>query len=162
MNQLTFWVLTQVPGEIGAFFGRLGDAHQAGLTAIAQQMTVSTAEAVETSRFLEALRALVSSGRCELQGLGLGTDHPVDPERFIGWQDENGIYLNFQLARNAVERLLGRDNLAGITNRALYQQLDYLGLILSKGSDGRPTIVKRVAGKAYRVLHLKPLVFQAG
>jgi hypothetical protein len=78
----------------------------------------------------------------------------------VGWQDGDNTYLSIELARRAVEGLLGRDSLAGISNRALYQQLDELGLIATKGVDGRPTIVKRLAGKPQRVLHLKPEAFQ--
>jgi hypothetical protein len=123
-------------------------------------MTTWAAEALEVRRFLDALRALITSGRCVLQQINPIPDGTIEPDRLVGWQDGDNTYLAIELARRAVEGLLGRDSLAGISNRALYQQLDELGLIATKGVDGRPTIVKRLAGKPQRVLHLKPAAFQ--
>jgi hypothetical protein len=159
VNQLTFWVLTQVPGDLGTFFARYANEHRNGLSTVAKQRTSLTAEALEIHRFLDALKALLNSGRCTLQPISPVPDSTLEPDRLIGWQDSSGVYLSMGLAKNAVERLLGKDSLSGISHRTLYQQFEEQGLLASTGGS-RPTIVKWIAGKSQRVLHVKPDAFR--
>ena len=122
----------------------------------------ATTLGLEAGRFLITLSELVISKRCELRPLNEPgpppTGNPVgQPDRFIGWRDEAGIYLMPALARSAVERVLGPEGLGGVSSRALYEQLRRLGVLaIPDREDNRTTRVKRIGSQTHRVLPLKP------
>ncbi len=150
-NALTWWALTQHP-QLGQLAERYAAEHQAGLARVAEEMALRTAQALEATRFLDALRGLLASGRCVL--VPRGQEHEAAPERMIGWQAEDGsAYLLLGLARAAVEGVLGADGLNGISSHALYSQLESLGLLASHDADRR-TKKLRTGVLTDNVLHL--------
>lgn len=157
-NQLTWSVLTHHPA-LGPLAKRYQAAHIEGLKDIASGMATYTAEALEATRLLDALRELLTSERCLLLSRGCApSDHQQD--RVIGWQDDKGVYLIFDTAKDAALRVLGRDGLNNLSNQALFSQLDGLGLIAQKGSDGKTCRqVKVYTDRNVRVLHLRPEAF---
>lgn len=153
-NQLAWYVLQHHP-DLGAFAARHAQTHAAGLTLVAEEMARLTAEALEANRFLETLIELITSGRSLL----LPACHEAQDEerdRFIGWKDsDNSVYLLPELARLAVERVLGIGGLNGLSNATLYSQLAGLGLIESSDSGRHTKNIRSDQGKVVRVLHLK-------
>jgi hypothetical protein len=150
-NALTWQVLAEHP-ELGPLAARYAAAHAEGLAAIAADMAGRTAGALEATRFLEALRGLLATGRCCL----VPRDSGALPrgERVIGWADgAGGAYLEPALARHAVEEVLGGDGLGRISSAALYAQLDALGLIASH-DPGRLTRKLRAGPVTTNTLHL--------
>ena len=81
---------------------------------------------------------------------------PTDADRFIGWEDgADGGYLIPDVAREKVERLIGKAGLGHLSNRALYTQLEALGAIATHDR-GKSLKTIKVDGKARKVLHLAP------
>jgi hypothetical protein len=166
-NELTWEVLMQHP-VIGELTQRYAKNHQAGLTSVAGVMSEATAESLEATRYLEALRELLASKRVIL----LPKDHvPTDKgemeeldrkrDRVIGWRDIDGsAYLLPKTARQAVERLLGLDGLGDLSNTALYRQLDSLNMLASKDKD-RHTKTTRMNEGVERLLHLRAEAIEA-
>jgi putative DNA primase/helicase len=158
-NQLTWEVMGACPA-LRAVVEKYTDAHTRGLEVIAGSMAVHTTESLEAHRFLAALNELVSTGQCLL----MGPDQTPDDnnrDRVIGYADPNGIYILPEKARERADRLLAvTGGLNGISNAALYKQLDSLGKIADKG-EVKATKVKRVAGGVVRVIHLKANAFDA-
>lgn len=164
-NQLTWLVLTQHP-TLGAIATAHKAAHEQGLQAIAKGMATYTAEALEATRLLDALNELITSGKSILLERGQppkpteaeilnGKGNPAD--RVIGWEDSEGVYLLFDIAKDAALRVLGREGLNNLSNQALFSQLDGLGLIAQKATDGKTSrVVKVYPARTERVLHLKP------
>ena len=152
-NQLTWELLCQHPC-MGAFFEKYKNTHQAGLQMVAVTMARLTAEALEATRFLDALDALLSNNRCVLLP-AFKQPGNADRDRHIGWQNEDGSLCLLPIpARSAVERMLGFDALNKISPQGLYAQLAGLGLIASHDPD-RNTKVFRIGEKGARLLHLK-------
>jgi len=152
-NALTWWVLTQHP-QLGPLAARYAAEHQAGLAHVAAEMAQRTAQALEATRFLDALRGLLATGRCVLVPRGQEAAAAPEPLRVIGWQAEDGgAYLTPALARAAVEGVLGADGLNSISNQALYSQLASLGLLASQDADRR-TKKLRTGPLTGNVLHL--------
>ena len=136
-NALTWWALAQHP-QLGPLAARYAAEHRAGLARVAEEMAERTAQALEATRFLDALRGLLATGRCVLIPRGQESAAAPEPLRVIGWQAEDGgAYLLLALARAAVEGVLGADGLNGISSQALYSQLASLGLLASHDADRR-------------------------
>lgn len=169
-NQLTWSAMCQHP-QIGSTAQRFSDMHKGGIRIVAETMAAYTAEALEAVRYLDALRELLNSGRAvllprgeSLEGSGRyillpkGDDslerETVDRDQIIGWRDDRGsAYLLPTVARQAVERLIGTGNLGGLSDKALYAQLESLGAIASH-DPGRQTKVLRLGKRTVRTLHL--------
>jgi hypothetical protein len=150
-NALTWQVMTQHP-QLGPLASRYAAEHQAGLGRVAREMAQRTAQALEAIRFLDALRGLLTAGRCVL--VPRGQEAAAAPERMIGWEAEDGgAYLVPALARAAVEAVLGADGLNGISSQALYSQLASLGLLAGHDADRR-TRKLRTGPLTDNVLHL--------
>lgn len=157
VNQLTYWAVCQHPLLRPVCKPYEAD-HRAGLELIAAEMALRTQEASEGERFLAALRELV--GRDSDDGLSYvlvrrgGEGLPgLARERFLGWYDENGVYLLAGQARAAVEQARGRDYLGGLSDQTLYAQLARQGCIASH-EKGRHQQQIFVRGVKQRVLHL--------
>jgi hypothetical protein len=154
-NQMAYWALTHHP-VLGDLFTVYADDHQKGLAIVARMMANGTAEALEGTRYLAALRDLITSGKVYLLP---DKDEPllgaeVVRQPLVGWYDgHGGAYLIPSVARQEIERLIGAEQLGGLSDAALYTQLDALGAIASR-TGGDHTKVINVAGKATRVLHL--------
>lgn len=154
-NQLT-WKLLQHHPTLGAFAHRYAQTHTDGLFQVANEMAILTAEALEASVLLESLTELIASGRSLLLP-AFDEARPGERERFIGWQDADNysVYLLPDLARNAVERLIGTGGLNNLSNATLYKQLANMGLIASH-DPGRNTKNIRINQKQIlRLLHIK-------
>ena len=157
VNQLTYWAVCQHP-LLRPVCKPYENDHRAGLELIAAEMALRTQEASEGERFLAALRELV--GRDSDDGLryvlvrrradGLPG---IARERFLGWYDENGVYLLAGQARAAVEQARGREFLGGLSDQTLYAQLARQGCIASH-EKGRHQQQIFVRGVKQRVLHL--------
>jgi len=148
---LTWEILCQHP-TIGPLAQKHAKAHMSGLSEIvATTMAEATAEALEATRYLGALRELVAVGQVSIPNMdAVVTDR--EKQNLIGWQDSTGVFLMPGVARRAVEHLVG--NLNGISSLALNKQLDALGVIASTNK-GRYTKNKRINGKVEQTLHLK-------
>lgn len=159
-NELAWWIMERHP-DIGEIAYRYSKAHLDGLGLIADDMATRTAESLEATRFLSALRELLATGRATLLPKGNNSQNESDRERAIGWLDSDGsAYLLPDVTRQVVDRLLGINGLGGISNNTLYSQLSALGAIAST-SPGRHTKTLRVDAKMERVLHLKSTVINS-
>lgn len=125
-----------------------------GLEAIASSMADATAEASEGTRFMDAIHALLGSGRyvlAERVGFQDNTGKTV-----LGWKDgDDGAYLIPMVAIKAVNDLLGaeRGQLGSFSRQALYEQLKSIGVIKSEDKDQTAKQVK-IGGEKKRVLHI--------
>lgn len=155
-NELTFELMCHPGSPVGLQCRSeyLPEAHHRGLQAVALSMANETAASVEATRFLHALQEILHVR--EYSGSADGyKELRTDSDVLVGWQDSrNEFYLKMELARKAVDDLLRRDGLNQVTNNKLYAQLDALGLIASRGSDGKTTQNKWFNGEQGRVLHL--------
>lgn len=168
INELTWKIMRHADSPISKILN--GFDHKTSLEMIAATMAGSTAAATESVRFLDALGQITSVIEEELytqvsfnSKVNPTTSKfaPTDPQydkinysNLIGWKDGDKVYLIVDKARKAVDDLLGKDGLNGISNDRLYQQLK--DQIADKGSDGKSTILKRHKGSGpIRVLCLK-------
>lgn len=154
-NLLTWAAMGEHP-TVGGLAQEYAAEHHSGIELIAYGMGEHTTQALEAIRYLEALRQLLTSGRVILLD-STAQPQPVDPtaiDRFVGWEDGGGgAYLIPDVAREKVERLIGKDGLGYLSNMALYAQLKELGAIASK-TGAQSTKVIRVGDKNERVLHI--------
>jgi hypothetical protein len=155
-NHLTWMVLQQHP-QIGPLLREYDDAYLERLDRIMHNMADTTAESREAVRFLAAIRQLLVSKRCVLANRdGSGYNLDTERDRLIGYRDTDGsVYLIPDVARREVERLLGHDALGGLSPNALHQQLDDLGWIASRNTDGfRKTVRVGRTKEPASLLHL--------
>lgn len=155
-NELTWEILCEHPA-IGTVARKHKNAHATGLRElVAVTMAETTAEALEATRYIAALKELLATRKAIIGSMDdTSPDHERD--RLIGWQSSVGIYLLPGIARKTVDALLS-EGLNGISNLALNKQLDALGLIASK-KKGQYTKPKRIGQRVERVLHLVADVF---
>lgn len=165
-NLATNWLTGLIAAECPALnelFGRHAAAHNDGLEALVKDMVKFTTQSLEANRFLDALRELIGSGRGILirdRSISPATLHDQrDRDRCIGWEDGAGIYLMPDVTMALLDRAVGLD-LGNISKQTLYDQLDELGALASKGKD-QTTPRVRCGGKPLRVLHLKLEVIQS-
>jgi hypothetical protein len=162
-NELVFEVALRHP-SIGPMLSPFVKAYGQGITTIALGMGRHTAQSLEATRYLRALRELLSSGRAVLRsedpavvekwGAKTGTDIERQKLNVIGWSDgSGGAYLFSKIANQAIKLSLG-DDLGGMSENTLYDQLLSLGAI-QPGKDGS-LIVKKLGGDPKRVLHVLP------
>lgn len=151
-NQLTWEILCEHP-NIGALAQEHKEAHLRGLTdTVSIAMAEATAEALEASRYLAALKELLATRQAILHDVnGIVPDALQD--RVIGYLDGDDIFLLPKLARKAAERLLS-DSLNGISQSALHKQLNGLGLIVSHNK-GTYLKAKYLFKKTIKVLHIE-------
>lgn len=153
-NELTYDVMMKHP-DLNDIFKPLAGQHLEGLNTIANSMADTTASSLEAHRFIETLTALCNADRLKFTARADQTIH--DPDKHIGWKDNDGYYLVPDLAIAAVLGLMGKNYLNDISKQNLYSQLDELGYVASRDEKhSKTTINKWIAGKSNRVLHLKP------
>lgn len=138
------------------------EAHGRGLEELAYRMASYGGESREATRYLSALREAMAAGKAVLM---LGGAEPTydERDRMIGWEDAiaQRAYILPRIARQIVDRVLGDEGLGGISNQALYSQLDDLG-VLDETGGGKTTVVKKVNGTLHRVLCLKLSALKGG
>lgn len=152
-NALTWEMMGDCPAVSEALSGYIFENAE-GLEIIAASMAEATAEASEGTRFMEAVHALLGSGRYVLGERHGQTDEPG--KTILGWNDgDGGAYLIPLVAIKAVNDLLGseRGQLGCFSKQALYGQLEGIGAIKSKGKEETCVIIK-VAGRTKRTLHV--------
>ncbi|NLE46041.1 MAG: DUF927 domain-containing protein, partial [Chloroflexi bacterium] len=156
-NHITWQVLNQHP-HIGPVLAPFSAEYEAGLQRIAAEMAHVTAECVAAIQWIRALRELVASG----QGIIIDRsskeyqhrDRKQDKDGSLGIRlEDHSVWLFPEITHKAIEQLLGPKALAGTSHNTLYKQLDDLGYIASKGTDGT-LVPKNVYGTTARVLHL--------
>lgn len=164
-NELTWQVLARHP-LLGPVAREFAEHHAAGLALLAREMARQTAENVEAARFVEVLRQLLASGACRLLERGESSGEQEAPEptaparntdrgQVIGWHaPDGGAYLMPDIARRAVEGVLGPDGLNRISMEALYAQLDELGFLGERGQGRRTKNIFLGGRRTARVLHL--------
>ena len=152
-NQLTWQVMCQHP-LLGPALTDYTEAHTNGLTTLMHGMGAYTTESLEASRFLMMLVELLNSERTQLLDYPKAPVNDSERERMIGWKQTDGtVYLLPDLAREAVERTMGRDSLGQLSDRTLHSQLASLKMLQSC-DEGRFTINRKIKGKSTRLLHL--------
>jgi hypothetical protein len=151
-NELTWEIMCEHP-TIGAVAQEYREAHLAGLkTIVAMTMAEATAEALEATRYLAAIKELVATEQVLIPEINEAVLSGLK-DRVIGYKDSKGVYIFSKIARRAVERLLN-DNLNGISQIALNKQLAGQKLIASH--DERTSLkLKWINGKMAKVLHLE-------
>lgn len=150
------WLTVQQHPAIGELALRYANDHVDGLQAIMEDMAKLTTQALEANRFIDALRETVAAGRALIirdRSIAPNTlADQRDRDRFIGWEDGAGYYLLPDMTLSLLQRATGLD-LGGVSKQTLYDQLDELGVIASKGKDQTTKLIKN-NGKPVRVLHL--------
>ncbi len=155
-NELTWWAMRHCP-VLAQIAEKFSDAHAKGLLEISKAMAANTAESLEASRYLSAIRELLASGKCILLNRHASISDSGKNGSVIGYEDDNGAYILPGVARAEIEKNLGKDRLGGVTDRTIYDQLKQLDAIQSS-EEGRKTQKIRIpCGRTQRVLHLKEL-----
>ncbi len=160
-NQLTWLILRRHP-VLGPIAERYAEEHARGLEEVAGLMATYTAEAREATRFLGFLKDLLI-GRCILLDKGEEPKDSEERDRHLGWRDRDGsAYIVPSLAMAAIERVWGKDALGGISSKALYAQLNGLGVLASKdrGEHTRTLKIGGHDGYTRKTLHLKSAVLR--
>lgn len=155
VNEMAFEIALQHP-VLGDVLAKYQNEHKIALQHISSVMAQSTVESAEYQRYLGALRELIITKRALLASRSdsdISHQISMDPERFIGWVDDEGIYLLPTVARKLVMSVLEKDGLGGMSNAAIYNQMLEAGVIFP-GPD-QTTKKISVGGNKYRVLHLK-------
>lgn len=162
-SELTWDLMEHCP-LISELARKYAKQHADGLIEIAQEMSHQTAESLEASRFLSAIKQLLATGKCVLADRHKAV--PTDDSGrvagiVIGYDGEGeGVYLLPDVARSEVERLLSSQNgLGGISSKTLHKQLDTLE-VLGQRDKGRLTLKVRVRDTDNRqttqnLLHIK-------
>ena len=151
-NALTWLVLQEHP-VLGEYASRYAKQHLDGLRNVAKLMANYTAETLEASRYIVALRELLASEKAIL--IDVYHAGNFDFERMIGYRDHEAkvIYLVPSVARQFVDRLLGAGGLNGMSENTLYSQLNSQGYIAATDTKGgKTTKMKKINGVAKRLL----------
>lgn len=130
--------------------------HAAGLLEVAHGMSQHTAQAFEATRYLDAIRALLDSGRAYLSHRA--NDPEGDSKKIcLGWEDDRGVYLIPSVAFVEAGKM-GENGFNGIGKNTIHKQLAQIHALADNGKDGELTVLRRCgggSGKPVRVLHLK-------
>lgn len=152
---LTWSALCEHP-SLGEFARKYLSDLSEGLNAVATNMMRLTSQSLEASRFVDALRELITGGRVTiLRERTLSPEmmpEPRDRDRVIGWQaDDGGAYILPDVTMTLLTKTTGLD-LGGISRQTLYDQLIELGYLVP-GKDRTAKVIK-IAGNGKRLLHL--------
>jgi hypothetical protein len=152
-NQLTWQMMLQHP-IIGPAVADYTNDNTKGLQMLMDEMGAYTTESLEASRFLATLVELLTSERVQLLNFPQAPANESERDRMIGWKLSDGsVYLLPDLAREVVERTMGRESLGGLSDRTLHSQLASLNMLASQ-EPGRFTVNRKIQGKSTRLLHL--------
>lgn len=160
-NDLTWTMMADCPA-LRDTVSPMDGAHHGGLYVIADAMAGYTAEATEATRYIGALRSLLASGRAALCERG-SDPRPRPGQPVIGWRDFAGdAYLLPEVTMREVLGLLKESGgLGGLSNQALYNQLEGLGYIARKGAN-QTTHTITEQGRSVKVLHLRADAIEGG
>lgn len=169
INAIAYDVAQRHP-TIGPILRRYAQAHGEGLAGVGRETGTYTTHSSEGARFLAGLTELLVGGRAVLRttdpatadtfpGASLSVSEDDWARRGVGHVDGAGVYLVPKLAISLFKREL-RDDLGGITEQALYAQLDAAGAI-RPGKDEK-TYNRKINGRSTRVLHILPSALGGG
>lgn len=114
-------------------------------------MANAAASSFEATRYLNALRGLLTGGRAYLQPKA-NDANPEERRAFLGWEDDERVYIHPELAYNAaLESLKHQNGLNGVKQNTISKQLDSLGYLVQKES-GHFSVKKRLGSGKPRVL----------
>lgn len=154
VNRCAYMYACECP-ELAPMLTPYADAHQTGLLEVAAKMAEHTAQSLEANRYLDALRAMLSSDRAYLcERL---KDAGEDERRLkIGWEDELGVYLISDTAyTEALKMLANSGGLNGVSKSTVHKQLDQMGYTARKGKNEWTVPIRTgTMGKLERVIHL--------
>jgi hypothetical protein len=139
-NRFAFHTMGQFLIERGAWASADFDARMVEYDAIAEALVIEMAERVGNEKasnsYLTAIRALIESG--EMQLLDKARLEPDSSGAFLGWQDDEFIYLLPDVAYQAAERWhRAMGGSLGFTRRAVEEQLIDDGAIETSDEAGR-------------------------
>ena len=129
---------------------------QQGLRECARNMAFATAETHEATRYLDALRELISSDRAYL--CPRRYDPKPDERRLkLGWYDKGGVYLLPDTAfESVVKARLAQGGLSNMSKSALHRQLaDQKHIAIHKKDHYTTQVRTGVEGKKETVLFIK-------
>jgi hypothetical protein len=150
------WEAARACPALAPVLGSYTGAFNRALEEIARSMGSYTAQSHEANRYLAALRALLTTNRAYLANVHYNLDNE-DRRPFLGWEDDNVVYLQPDAAYAEVMKFLRDGNgLNGLGMSTIHKQLDQLGHLARKSED-KYTYPKRVGpdGKLHRLLWVK-------
>lgn len=159
-NQLAWEMMMACP-TLAPILAPYAEAHAEGLAAVARGMATHTAEAMEANRYIEAIRSLVASKRGLL--MPRTQDIPDDAKgKYLGWEDDNGVYLVPEIAYIEVVSLMKENGgFNGVSKNTIHKQLAQINALVEVGADGPVKVKKCGSGnRSHRILWIKPdLIF---
>lgn len=156
-NEITWRIMEACP-MLQGICREFKSEYYAGLQVLARDMAHRAAESSESNRYIEALRSLLATKRLLL--MPRVHDIPDDARtKYLGWEDEKGVYVVPEIAHREIQDLLKDGNTqTALSKNAIHKQLVQINALASVGKDG-PVIVKRCGNSTHRVLHFKPELF---
>lgn len=141
-------IFCQCPALSGVL-SRFTPQLQAALIEAAGGMGNYAAQTHEANRYLSAIRAMLLSNRAYV--LDRTQDADKDDRRaFIGWQDDDHVYLQPDAAyREVLEFLRNSGGLNGLGMNTIHRQLEQLGHIAKRGKNHIAEL-KRVGSESQR------------
>lgn len=128
LNYAGLVALCEVPA-FAPFFEPYLEIHMETLKDLAADIATHTQDQLEASRYLSILSELVATERVHIRRVDPVIEATQD--NTIGWYGKDGICLYPDLTRNAIESI-DRNALNGMSNNALYKQLENLGALTGK------------------------------
>jgi len=128
----------QMKAEAGRIFMDLAD--EQSMRVLAEKPSV---------KFLAALRELLSTKQCVVQGLPLQYEHPAKQQGFIGYEDEAYYYLYAGMTYKYIFEFYSQQgSMFPVTEKTLWKHLDMDGYILTDERNGRiyRTKQKKIGG----------------
>jgi len=151
------WEFAMCCPALGPMLSPLSDTHARGLVEVAALMGQHTAQSVEANRYMDALRALLTSDQAYLCPRLTDPD-PDERRRKIGWEDDAGVYLIPEVAfKAACDMTRDAGALNGQSKATIHKQMEQLGYLVRRGKE---EFTVRVGtgynSKVVAVLHVKP------
>lgn len=148
----------QYMADIGAISSQRTEELQGSFRQILQTLAAEqgqrVAEDSPTKKFTEALRELISSGRCIVRDTTDSRNFVEPGTEFIGWQDGDWLYLLPDTTYKAVNQFFNGQGLCfPVTAKTLWKHLEAAGMI--RPAKGQRTELKKINSKNYRVIALR-------
>lgn len=127
--------------------------HEEILLALCSDMAKRISEEKASTVFVEGIQALVESGQMVLIPRLSDETVPLGKE-FLGWQDDEGVYMQANIAFHAVERWLRQIGKSiGFNAGAVWDQLEADGLLLERNRNVR---IGEGGLKQKKIFHFSP------
>lgn len=127
------------------------------LVELAEKQARRIEEEKPAAKFINALSEMLAAGEVKTELLTSWREDEGEvkprPDNFVGWEDRDWFYLLPEIVYRRVVRFYrDQDVNFPVTARTLWKHLEAEGLIFT--GDKR-TVLKKIAGRAYRVLQLR-------